>query len=28
LIAEKSASEDVLSKLGDFMCYSAVKIRV
>jgi hypothetical protein len=27
-IAEKSASEDVLSELGDFMCYSAVKIKV
>jgi hypothetical protein len=27
-IAEKSATEDVLSKLGDFMCYSAVKIRM
>jgi hypothetical protein len=27
-IAEKSASEDALSKLGDFVCDSAVKIRV
>jgi hypothetical protein len=28
LIAEKSASEGVLSQLGDFMCNSAVKIEV
>jgi hypothetical protein len=27
-IAEKSASEDALSKLGDYMFYSAVKIEV
>jgi hypothetical protein len=26
LIAEKSASEDVLSKSGDLMCYSSVRI--